>query len=116
MTSNDDTQLTALFTRLCRAWTGGDADAYGGCFTADSDYVSYDGAHAVGRRPKVESHDQLFRGVLAGSALVGEVESIRYLRPDVARLGLNAHPPRRRPTHPFLETDLRDFRAFNGRP
>ncbi len=32
----------------------------------------------------VESHDKLFKGVLAGSALVGEVESIRYLRPDVA--------------------------------
>jgi hypothetical protein len=32
----------------------------------------------------VESHDRHFRGVLAGSALVGEVESIRYVDPDVA--------------------------------
>ncbi len=30
------------------------------------------------------SHDKLFRGVLVGSALVGEVESIRYLGDDVA--------------------------------
>jgi uncharacterized protein (TIGR02246 family) len=69
---------------MCKAWTAGDADAYGECFTEDCDYVSYDGTRATGRRPMVEAHDKLFRGVLAGSALVGEVESIRYLRPDVA--------------------------------
>jgi hypothetical protein len=32
----------------------------------------------------VDSHDSLFRGVLTGSALVGEVESIRFISPDVA--------------------------------
>ena len=32
----------------------------------------------------VESHDRLFRSVLTGSALVGEIESIRYPVPDVA--------------------------------
>ena len=34
----------------------------------------------------VESHDKLFRGVLFGTALVGEVESIRYVADDVAVL------------------------------
>ena len=34
----------------------------------------------------IESHDKLFRGVLFGSALVGEVESIRYIADDVAVL------------------------------
>jgi uncharacterized protein (TIGR02246 family) len=84
MTTDDDRQLNALFTRACAAWTSGDAKAYGDCFTEDADYVSYDGAHAIGRRPVVESHDRLFRGVLTGSALVGEVASIRYVAPDVA--------------------------------
>jgi hypothetical protein len=32
----------------------------------------------------VESHDKLFRGVLFGSALVGQVESIRHLADGVA--------------------------------
>jgi hypothetical protein len=32
----------------------------------------------------VRSHDELFRGVLAGTAFVGEIESIRYPGPDVA--------------------------------
>ncbi len=81
---NDDAQITALFDQMCRAWTEGDARAYGDCFTADCDYVSFDGTRARGRTDMVQSHDKLFRGVLLGSALVGGIESIRYLSDDVA--------------------------------
>ena len=77
-------ELMELFERVCAAWTAGDAIAYGDCFTGDSDYVSYDGTHARGRTAMVDNHDRLFRGVLDGSALVGEVESVRFVRPDVA--------------------------------
>jgi uncharacterized protein (TIGR02246 family) len=84
MTTTDDQSITQLFERMCAAWTAGDATAYGDCFTAQADYVSFDGARAEGRAPMVAAHDALFRGVLAGSALVGEVESIRYVQPDVA--------------------------------
>ena len=82
----DDQQLRALFQRACQAWTDGDAEAYGACFTADCDYVSFDGTRVHGRENVIESHDKLFRGVLFGSALVGEVESIRYIADDVAVL------------------------------
>jgi uncharacterized protein (TIGR02246 family) len=84
MSSNDE--LMALFDRMCQMWTDGDAEGYGACFTADSDYVSYDGTRAIGRKPMVAAHDELFRGVLAGSGLIGEVESIRYLSPEIAVL------------------------------
>lgn len=80
----DDAALHELFDRMCQAWTDGDAQAYGECFTPDSDYVSFDGARAVGREPMVAAHDRLFRGVLTGSRLVGRIESIRYLAADVA--------------------------------
>lgn len=83
---NDDDQLTALFDRMCQAWTAGDAQAYGDCFTPDCDYVSFDGARTRGRATVIESHDKLFRGVLFGSTLVGQVESIRHLGDDVALL------------------------------
>ncbi|MBO4165357.1 SgcJ/EcaC family oxidoreductase [Micromonospora antibiotica] len=80
----NDRAIRALFDRLMKAWTDNDAVAYADCFTEDSDYVSYDGTRAVGRVPMQEAHDRLFRGVLAGSALVGGIESIRYVSPDVA--------------------------------
>jgi uncharacterized protein (TIGR02246 family) len=86
VTPSDDQELRALFGRLCQAWTDGDAAAYGACFTTDCDYVSFDGTRAHGRKSVIESHDKLFRGVLFGSALVGEVESIRYVSHDVAVL------------------------------
>jgi uncharacterized protein (TIGR02246 family) len=83
---SDDQELKDLFQRLCQAWTDGDAAAYGACFTADCDYVSFDGTRAHGREQVIEPHDKLFRGVLFGSALVGEVGSIRYIADDVAVL------------------------------
>ncbi|RKT84470.1 conserved hypothetical protein [Saccharopolyspora antimicrobica] len=80
----DDEQITALFERMCTAWTAGDARAYGECFTTDCDYVSYDGNRAQGREPVIASHDKLFRGVLYDSALVGRIESIRHVSDGVA--------------------------------
>jgi len=80
----DDAQIRALFARMCAAWTAGDAEEYGACFTEDCDYVSFDGTRARGRRAVVDSHDKLFSGVLHRSALVGEVESVRRLDDDVA--------------------------------
>jgi uncharacterized protein (TIGR02246 family) len=81
---NDEQQIRALFDQMCRAWSDGDAVAYGRCFTADCDYVSFDGYWERGRDAMVASHDKLFRGVLFGSALVGEVGSIRHLGDGVA--------------------------------
>ncbi|MEV2220739.1 SgcJ/EcaC family oxidoreductase [Nocardia vinacea] len=80
----DDTQLSAVFQQVMQTWTDNDAAAFGALFTDDSDYVSYDGTRASGREEHQANHDKLFRGVLAGSALVGELESIRYVTPDVA--------------------------------
>jgi uncharacterized protein (TIGR02246 family) len=82
----DDQELKALFQRVCQAWTVGTRLRYVACFTADCDYVSFDGTRTHGRGQVIESHDKLFRGVLFGSALVGEVESIRYIGDDVAVL------------------------------
>lgn len=81
-----DQELRRLFDQLLAAWTRGDADGYGDTFTPDVDYVPFDGSRSLDREEVVESHDRLFRGVLHGSALLGEVESIRHLGPDVALL------------------------------
>ena len=83
---SDDLALRTLFDNLMQAWTDNDAAAYAALFTTDSDYVSYDGTRAIGRSEHQANHDKLFRGVLAGSALVGELESIRFIAPDVAVL------------------------------
>lgn len=103
---SDDEQVHALFEQALSAWTAGDAQAYGACFTPDCDYVSFDGTRAHGVQPMVDSHDKLFRGVLTGSSLVGEIESIRYLSADIALVqgfasvlvAWRTEPPKRRLT------------------
>ena len=79
-----DHDVRQLYDTLMQAWTDGDAEAYGRCLTDDADYVSFDGTLAHGRSAIVQAHDVLFRGVLAGSALVGEVEHVRFLTADLA--------------------------------
>lgn len=76
--------IEQLFGRLLAAWTANDAEAYGACFTEDCDYVSYDGTRAANRAAMVAAHDELFRGVLRGSALVGEMESVELIARNVA--------------------------------
>jgi uncharacterized protein (TIGR02246 family) len=80
----DTAQIETLFADFMAAWTANDTEAFGALFTDDSDYVSYDGTIARGRAQHQRNHDKLFRGVLAGSALIGDLESVRYLTPDVA--------------------------------
>lgn len=83
---DEQAEVRGVFERLMKAWTDNDAEAYGQCFTDDADYIAFDGSRATGRQHVVDSHDKLFRGVLKGSALNGEVESVRFPSPDVAVL------------------------------
>ncbi|WOX23629.1 SgcJ/EcaC family oxidoreductase [Streptomyces solicathayae] len=81
-----DTEIRELFAEYCRTWTAGDAVGFGRLFTEDADYVSYDGSWAAGAERLQDNHDKLFRGVIAGSAMVGEIESLRFVTADVAVL------------------------------
>jgi uncharacterized protein (TIGR02246 family) len=82
--SDREADVRQVFHEFCRAWTEGDAEAFGALFTEDADYVSYDGSWATGRAALQSNHDKLFRGVLTKSAMVGEIESIRFIAEDVA--------------------------------
>lgn len=80
----DEEAVRDLFRRLLDAWGAGDGHAYGALFTADADYVAFDGTHTKGRREIAVSHQRLFDRWLKGTRLVGEVEGVRFLGPGVA--------------------------------
>jgi uncharacterized protein (TIGR02246 family) len=84
-----ETQLCELFAEYCRTWTEADSAGFGRLFTKDADYVSYDGSWAAGAAQLQDNHDKLFRGVIAGSAMVGEIESLRFITDSVAVLVAN---------------------------
>src|SRR5688572_3319012 len=79
----DEQEIRALVGRMFDSWARGDAAGYHADFTDDAVYVSFDGARR-GRADSEQSHRDLFRTVLHGSRLVGDVESVRFVTPDVA--------------------------------
>jgi uncharacterized protein (TIGR02246 family) len=69
---------------LYDAWARGDGEAYGQCFTERSDYITFNGMHLRGRAENVALHGALFRGVLKGTKISAEIESIALLSEDIA--------------------------------
>lgn len=82
--AEDEGQIRALLSRMFAAWEKGDGEAYAGCFTEDSDYITYNGMHLRGRSENSRLHSALFRTVLRGTQLSADIERITFLAPGVA--------------------------------
>lgn len=80
----DEEAIYALFEALLDDWGRGDGAAYGSRFTANADYVAFDGTHTRGREEISVSHQELFDRHLKGTRLVGEIESVKFIGSDVA--------------------------------
>lgn len=79
-----DGAIRDLFCRLLDDWGRGDGHAYGSRFTDDADYVGFEGSRTKGRQEIASSHQELFDKWLKGTRLVGKIESVRFLGPEVA--------------------------------
>jgi uncharacterized protein (TIGR02246 family) len=84
VTTDDETAIRSLLTRLYNAWADGDGWAYAKCFAEHSDYITFNGVHLRGRTENFTLHSALFRGVLKGTKLSAEIESIVLLSSGVA--------------------------------
>ena len=80
----DNAAIGAIFQQLLDGWNRGSGEAYGATFMQNSDYISFDGTRTQGRENIAVSHQRLFDKWLKGTRLVGQIESIRFLSPDVA--------------------------------
>jgi uncharacterized protein (TIGR02246 family) len=84
VTTDDETAIRSLLTRLYDAWAHGDGAAYAQCFAERSDYITFNGIHIRGRTENATLHSALFRGVLKGTKLSAEIESIDLLSSGIA--------------------------------
>lgn len=80
----DEAALRALYQQLMDAWNDGSAAAFAAAFTEDGDLIAFDGTHFAGRNEITTSHQELFDKWMKGTRLVGSVERVRFVRPDVA--------------------------------
>jgi uncharacterized protein (TIGR02246 family) len=84
VTADDETAIRSLLTRLYDAWAHGDGDTYAQCFAEQSDYITFNGMHLRGRTENATLHGALFRGVLKGTKLSAEIQSIDLLSSGIA--------------------------------
>ena len=82
--SADEAAVRALYQQLMDGWNQGSGAAFTAVFTEDGDLVAFDGTHFKGRQEIAPFHQELFDKWLKGSRLVGRVEDMRFLSPDVA--------------------------------
>jgi uncharacterized protein (TIGR02246 family) len=82
--SDDEVAVRALYTQLMDGWNKGSGEAFAAPFAEDGHLIAFDGTHFKGRDEIVSFHQPLFDKWLKGTRLVGEVESVRFLSPDVA--------------------------------
>ena len=65
-------------------WNRGSGESFAAPFAEDGDLIGFDGTHVKGRPEIASFHQPLFDKWLKGTRLVGEVTSVRFLKPDVA--------------------------------
>ncbi len=80
----DEMAIGNLCQSLWQSWGNGDGYAYAEHFTEDCDYIAFNGTHYKGREENAIVHQQLFDTWLKGTRLTGEINSIRFLTPEVA--------------------------------
>jgi uncharacterized protein (TIGR02246 family) len=82
--SADEPAVRALYQRAMDGWNQGSGTAFAAPFTADADFVAFDGSHFKGRDAIAAFHQPLFATHLKGTRLVGNVTSVRFQSPTVA--------------------------------
>jgi uncharacterized protein (TIGR02246 family) len=84
--ADDERAVRDLFRRLLDTWGRGDGAAYGALFTDDAEYIAFDGSNRRGSKAIGAEHQQLFDTWLKGTRLVGQIDTLRFLTPEVALL------------------------------
>ena len=83
-TTNDETAIRGLVDAFVNAWNAGDGEACGRPFAEDADFTAIHGLKVHGRETIARGHTEILATIYQGTRLEATVESIRFLRPDVA--------------------------------
>jgi len=101
----DEAAMRGLYQQLMDGWNRGSGDAFAAVFMEDGDLVAFDGTHFKGRGEIAPFHQELFDKWLKGTRLVGRVEDVRFLSPDVALMHAVGSTMMRGKTEPSPERD-----------
>jgi uncharacterized protein (TIGR02246 family) len=81
---SDEAAIRQVVQQVQDGWNAKSGQAFAAPFAADADYVVVSGMKLKGREVIERGHTGIFKTIYKDSHNVGTVQSIRFLRPDVA--------------------------------
>ena len=84
MGTQDEKEIGGLVEAFVDGWNAGDGEACAKPFAEDADFVAITGLKAHGRDLIARGHAEILSTVFRGTQLSAAVESIRFVRSDVA--------------------------------
>jgi uncharacterized protein (TIGR02246 family) len=82
--TQDEKEIGGLVESFVEGWNAGDGEACARPFAEDGDFVAVTGLKAHGRDLIARGHAEILSTVFRGTQLSATVESIRFVRADVA--------------------------------
>ncbi|MBC7874773.1 MAG: SgcJ/EcaC family oxidoreductase [Ferruginibacter sp.] len=90
-TGTDDTQIRELVKTIEDGWTKKDGNLFAKPFADDADYVVINGMYIKGKKAIAGGHQAIFDSFYKETNIKTEVQSIRYIRPDIAIVHFTSH-------------------------
>lgn len=101
----DEAAVRGLFGQMIEGWNTGSGADFAAAFAKDGELVAFDGTRFRGRAEISAFHQELFDRWMKGTRLVGRVESVRFLGPDVTLMHAVGGTVMRGKTRPSPERD-----------
>ena len=86
----DDSQIRDLIMTMEMGWTNKDGNLFAKPFTENADYVIINGLRIKGRTAIADGHQRIFDSFYKQTFIQTVVQSIRFLRPDIAVVHVNS--------------------------
>jgi uncharacterized protein (TIGR02246 family) len=86
----DERAIRDIVQRAEAAWNEGDAAGFCAAMADDVDFINVLGEHHQGRETVTRGHQHIFATIYKDSRVHYAVESVRFVRPDVALVFLHA--------------------------
>jgi uncharacterized protein (TIGR02246 family) len=84
MKNVEEIAIEGLVQTFVDGWNAGDGTALARAFAVDADFTAITGLKAKGREVIAKGHNEILATLYRGSVNSATVNSIRFLRPDVA--------------------------------
>ena len=87
--TTDEQEIRQLVKTFEDGWTKKDGNYFAKPFAENADYVVVNGMYLKGREAIASAHQQIFDSFYKETNIKTEVQSVRFLRPDVAIVHIN---------------------------